>query len=202
MKCPARHLCGLVQGTALWKRCVERRAVGAAIVIENDSPSLSLSRIPARRPSEQRTAHGFVPLPVVHGLLETWVTLGPGPSREDLVVWLRSGGRVTVMQGEAPARFAISVQPADGARARTEDFLYTDGEWRIRELPPGPVTVEAAGCGGHYEPPGDDSRGRVCTRPRESSKARLRACGHLHIPYGRRQMFSTQSKWGVEFLLA
>ncbi|MEZ4452694.1 MAG: carboxypeptidase regulatory-like domain-containing protein [Nannocystaceae bacterium] len=57
-------------------------------------------------------------------------------------------GRVEVRGGDPPARFTISIKPADGTRGRSEEFLYSDGEWRIRGLPPGPVNVEVQAAEG------------------------------------------------------
>ncbi len=77
-------------------------------------------------------------------------------------------GRVTVRGGEPPARFSISVRSRQGERGRAEDFLYTEGEWRVVGLPPGPVTVEARAAEGTASqrvtvPEGDERAGVTLT---------------------------------------
>ncbi|MEZ4429061.1 MAG: carboxypeptidase regulatory-like domain-containing protein [Nannocystaceae bacterium] len=59
-------------------------------------------------------------------------------------------GTVAVTGGDPPTRFAISVEPASGdrGRGRVEEFLHTDGRWRVVGLPPGPVVVEVEAAEG------------------------------------------------------
>ncbi|MFO7563254.1 MAG: carboxypeptidase regulatory-like domain-containing protein [Enhygromyxa sp.] len=57
-------------------------------------------------------------------------------------------GRVIVTGGEPPSRFTISITPTDDRRGRSEEFLFTDGEWKLVGLPPGGVTVELAAAEG------------------------------------------------------
>lgn len=57
-------------------------------------------------------------------------------------------GRVVVDGGEPPSRFTISLTPAGGPRGRTEEFLFTEGEWRVVGLSPGEWVVEVAAAEG------------------------------------------------------
>ncbi|MCA9716441.1 MAG: carboxypeptidase regulatory-like domain-containing protein, partial [Myxococcales bacterium] len=78
--------------------------------------------------------------------------LNVGVGRDDVSIVLPNhgavSGRVVVRGGEPPAKFSISVRAGEGDRGRSEEFLYTAGEWRVVGLPPGPVTVEARAAEG------------------------------------------------------
>jgi protocatechuate 3,4-dioxygenase beta subunit len=57
-------------------------------------------------------------------------------------------GRVVVDGGEPPSRFTISLTPDGSPRRRTEEFLFTEGEWRVAGLSPGEWVVEVAAAEG------------------------------------------------------
>jgi hypothetical protein len=57
-------------------------------------------------------------------------------------------GRVAVAGGDPPASFSISVKPIDGRGGCSENFLFSDGAWRIVGLPPGEAVVEVSASEG------------------------------------------------------
>jgi protocatechuate 3,4-dioxygenase beta subunit len=57
-------------------------------------------------------------------------------------------GRVSVRGGDPPSLFTISIKPVDARRGRSEEFLFTKGEWRIVGLAAGEVTIEVSAAEG------------------------------------------------------
>lgn len=57
-------------------------------------------------------------------------------------------GRVEVHDGDPPSRFTISIKHSEDLRGRSEEFLFTQGEWRVVGLAPGELTIEVSAAEG------------------------------------------------------